>query len=49
MDHEGTNNGTSIDYEPAYSTVDFVLTIGLRVESAHANNSTHTLLLLLRC
>ena len=36
-----------MDYEPAYSTVDFV--VGLRVESAHANNSTHTLLLLLRC
>ena len=47
MDHEGTNNGTSIDYEPAYSTVDCL--VGSRVESAHANNSTLTLPLLLLC
>ena len=39
---KGTNNGTSMDYEPAYSTVDC-----RRVESAHAINSTLTLPLLL--
>ena len=45
---KGTYNGTSMDYAPANSTVDCV--VGTRrVESAHANNSTLTLLLLLLC
>ena len=46
--HAREPNGTSMDYESAFSTVDCV--VGRRVQSAHANNSTLTLpLLLLLC